>query len=150
MPNSRPAFTTLQVRKCLVGDITSLRRVFDFLEHWGLINADKMCRPPGTPYPLPVPGAAQPTSAHPPATPSAADAAAAAGDGGAAGAGAAASDAAATAAGTVAGTGTSTAGVDGTDTAAAAATRGPATRERKATCREEGRGRDPEHSNQAT
>ncbi|RHN51576.1 putative transcription regulator Homeodomain-LIKE family [Medicago truncatula] len=35
-PNRKITFT--DVRKTLVGDVGSIRRVFDFLEDWGLIN----------------------------------------------------------------------------------------------------------------
>lgn len=35
-PNRKITFT--EVRKVLVGDVGSIRRVFDFLETWGLIN----------------------------------------------------------------------------------------------------------------
>lgn len=35
-PNRKITFT--EVRKTLVGDVGSIRRVFDFLESWGLIN----------------------------------------------------------------------------------------------------------------
>lgn len=36
--NPRRALTFTEVRKMLIGDVNSLRKVFDFLEYWGLIN----------------------------------------------------------------------------------------------------------------
>jgi hypothetical protein len=43
----------------LIGDVNSLRRVFDFLEHWGLINhqvsQDSETKAAGAASPVPVP-----------------------------------------------------------------------------------------------
>lgn len=36
--NSQRRLTFTEVRKMLVGDVNTLQKVFDFLEHWGLIN----------------------------------------------------------------------------------------------------------------
>lgn len=36
--NPKQALTFNEVRRMLIGDVNSLSRVFDFLEHWGLIN----------------------------------------------------------------------------------------------------------------
>jgi SWI/SNF related-matrix-associated actin-dependent regulator of chromatin subfamily C len=36
--NPKQPLTLTEVRRMLVGDVNSLSRVFDFLEHWGLIN----------------------------------------------------------------------------------------------------------------
>lgn len=36
--NPKRALTFNEVRRMLIGDVNSLSRVFDFLEHWGLIN----------------------------------------------------------------------------------------------------------------
>ncbi|KAG8369307.1 hypothetical protein BUALT_Bualt15G0137700 [Buddleja alternifolia] len=47
-PNSKITFT--EVRKTIVGDVGSIRRVFDFLESWGLINyAGSTSKPPPQP-----------------------------------------------------------------------------------------------------
>jgi SWI/SNF related-matrix-associated actin-dependent regulator of chromatin subfamily C len=48
-----------EVRRMLIGDVNSLRRVFDFLEHWGLINhqvlQDSETKAAGAASPVPVP-----------------------------------------------------------------------------------------------
>ncbi|CAM6058725.1 unnamed protein product [Sphagnum tenellum] len=48
-----------EVRRMLIGDVNSLRRVFDFLEHWGLINhqvlQDSETKAAGASSPVPVP-----------------------------------------------------------------------------------------------
>lgn len=36
--NPKRALTFNEVRRMMIGDVNSLGRVFDFLEHWGLIN----------------------------------------------------------------------------------------------------------------
>jgi SWI/SNF related-matrix-associated actin-dependent regulator of chromatin subfamily C len=36
--NTERALTFTEVRRMLIGDVNALRRVFDFLDHWGLIN----------------------------------------------------------------------------------------------------------------
>jgi len=36
--NPKQPLTFNEVRRMLIGDVNSLSRVFDFLEHWGLIN----------------------------------------------------------------------------------------------------------------
>ena len=36
--NPKQALTLSEVRRMVTGDVNSLSRVFDFLEHWGLIN----------------------------------------------------------------------------------------------------------------
>ncbi|KAM0061700.1 putative transcription factor MYB/SANT family [Helianthus debilis subsp. tardiflorus] len=36
--NPTPKITFTEVRKCIIGDVGSVRKVFDFLESWGLIN----------------------------------------------------------------------------------------------------------------
>ncbi|KAG0605244.1 hypothetical protein M758_9G042700 [Ceratodon purpureus] len=36
--NPKQALTFAEVRRMVIGDVNSLSRVFDFLEHWGLIN----------------------------------------------------------------------------------------------------------------
>jgi SWI/SNF related-matrix-associated actin-dependent regulator of chromatin subfamily C len=36
--NTQRALTFTEVRRMLIGDVNALRRVFDFLDHWGLIN----------------------------------------------------------------------------------------------------------------
>ncbi|XP_076918095.1 SWI/SNF complex subunit SWI3B-like [Bidens hawaiensis] len=36
--NPTPKITFTEVRKCIIGDLGSIRKVFDFLESWGLIN----------------------------------------------------------------------------------------------------------------
>lgn len=58
--------TFTQVRRCLVGDVVALRRIFLFLAHWGLINSHLPTAlllhapplepsPPGTLHPLTIP-----------------------------------------------------------------------------------------------
>ena len=36
--NPKQALTFAEVRRMVIGDVNSLSRVFEFLEHWGLIN----------------------------------------------------------------------------------------------------------------
>lgn len=36
--NPTPKITFTEVRKSIIGDVGSVRKVFDFLESWGLIN----------------------------------------------------------------------------------------------------------------
>lgn len=36
--NMQRTLTFTEVRRMLIGDVNALRRVFDFLDHWGLIN----------------------------------------------------------------------------------------------------------------
>lgn len=53
--NPKQPLTLNEVRRMLVGDVNSLSRVFDFLEHWGLIN-----------HPVSLEPAAMPSEAPPP------------------------------------------------------------------------------------
>lgn len=57
--NPQRLLTFTEVRRMLIGDVNALRRVFDFLEHWGLINhqvsTESSSGPPGAVAPSPSP-----------------------------------------------------------------------------------------------
>ncbi|KAL6011666.1 hypothetical protein ACLOJK_002114 [Asimina triloba] len=49
-PSRRLTFT--DVRKCLIGDVGSIHKIFNFLEKWGLINFSASPQPPPPPRPF--------------------------------------------------------------------------------------------------